>query len=116
MDYRQMPSAFLAGRNHRPREMQDKVGNPLVEPLLHLDQFSVNRVTLASTLRISAADSDSCIAYTCLSGAFTVEELAVKAGETVLVPAECSSFTLTPVEKGTVLLEVLVEPRSEPGF
>lgn len=109
--YSKYPAALLAGRSLAPR---DTAANPLVEKLIKLDQFSVSRIALLSALRIASADSDSCLAYNCLGGAFSLkaegeEELRFGSGETVLVPSECSSFTISPLEQGTVLLEVMVE-------
>ena len=108
------PAAYLAGRRLEPRGKDE---NPLVEKLLRLDQFSVSRIALVSALRISSADSDSCLAYTCLEGEFELQpeggdSLRFSSGETVLVPAECDSFTISPLVQGTLLLEIMVEPRA----
>ena len=113
--FEKYPAAYLAGRRLEPRGKDE---NPLVEKLLRLDQFTVSRIALASALRISSADSDSCLAYTCLQGEFELqpegqESLRLSAGETVLVPAECDSFTMSPLVQGTLLLETMVEPRAE---
>jgi len=116
--YEAYPAAYLAGRRLEPREKDE---NPLVEKLLKLDQFTVSRIALVSALRISSADSDSCLAYHCLSGEFELkvdndEPVVLSSGETLLVPAECDSFTISPRVQGTVLLEVMVEAREEPLF
>lgn len=88
--------------------------------LVSLPQFSVNRIDLKDPVRITAGVGASCVAYSCISGMLSVKDpesgdapVMVKAGETVLVPAECDDFTLAPLLEGTVLLETLVEPRSE---
>ena len=90
---------------------------------MSLPQFSVSRISLAEPLKISAGEGNSCVAYSCIRGAMNIQlpldeggkadYLKVSVGETVLVPAECDEFFLVPVEKGTVLLETMIEPRSE---
>ena len=101
-----------------------KEGDPEnVEHLVHLPQFSVNRLALPEPLKISAGEGGSCVAYSCIKGEINIQlplgadgkadYLAVKAGETVLVPAEVEEFFLVPLSKDTVLLETLVEHRSE---
>lgn len=94
-----------------------------IEHLVALPQFSVNRLALSEPLKISAGEGASCVAYTCIKGELSIQlpkeydpeekvaYLSVKAGETVLVPAEVEEFFLVPLAERTVLLETLVEHR-----
>lgn len=96
-----------------------------LEHLVSLPQFSVNRLSLPDPIKINVGEGGSCVAYTCIKGELSVQlpkeydseekvaYLSVKAGETVLIPAEVAEFFLVPLAKGTVLLETLVEHRSE---
>ena len=43
-----------------------------------------------------------------------MDRLLFKEGDAVLVPAELKDFILTPADRGTLVLEVLLEPRHEP--
>lgn len=95
--------------------------------LLSIPQFSCNRLSLSDALRISngqnSEGNSSCVAYSCVGGELSVQlpmdgdqkidYLVVKDGETVLIPAEVEEFFLVPREKETVLLETLIEHRSE---
>jgi len=89
----------------------------VVEKLCSLPQFTVSKVQLSDALHIYTEKFDSCLAYTCISGEFDVQIegsfVVVRQGETVLVPAECPDFILSPRERGTVAIEVMVEHRDE---
>ena len=120
LNFAKFPAEALLGYNLEGR----KEGDPEnVEHLVALPQFSVNRLALPEPLKISAGEGGSCVAYTCIRGGINIQlplgadgkadYLAVKAGQTVLVPAEVEEFFLVPLTKDTVLLETLVERRSE---
>ena len=84
--------------------------------LLSLPELEVSRLTLDAPLRIESGTLDSFVLYSCLSGAAAVRievlgqtaAFPVKAGESILVPAECTSYVLAPTEAATVLLESVV--------
>lgn len=116
------PAEALLGYSLEAR----KEGGPEnIEHLIALPQFSVNRLALSEPLKISAGEGASCVAYSCIKGELSIQlpkeydpeekvaYLSVNAGETVLVPAECDEFFLVPLSKETLLLETLVEHRSE---
>ena len=95
-------------------------GVPGVETLLQLNQFTVNRVELKQALSIDNTASETCIAYTSIKGSFEIQTtpevspdserlLAATEGETVLIPAETTSFILAPRSADATLLEVMVE-------
>lgn len=87
-----------------------------VHKLADLPQFIVNRLNLADPLHIYSEKFESFILYTCVSGETSVQVPVVnetaryelKAGETILVPAECPDFFLVPMDRATVLLETTV--------
>ena len=104
----------------------------IVRKLLQLPQFTASLLNLTDPLHIYTEKFDSCIAYTCIKGAFELNvgasgqntgagvqtpteavSLRLQPGETVLVPAECPDFFLTPLASGTLALEAMVEKRNE---
>jgi len=114
------PSGHLTGISLEPIRESDPEN---VLRLASLPQFSCSLISLDEPLRISAGEGNSCVAYSCVRGELSVQlpkddegktpYLTVKAGETVLVPAECDEFFLVPMAPGTSLVETLVEHRSE---
>ena len=93
---------------------------PGVETLLQLNQFTVNRVELKQALSIDNTASETCLAYTSIKGSFEIQTtlevspdserlLTATEGETVLIPAETTSFILAPRSADATLLEVMVE-------
>ncbi len=112
--YSQYPSALLAGFGGTETDI------PGVQNLLKLNQFSVNRVALKQALSIDNTASETCLAYTSVKGSFEIQTtpdvcpdserlLTVSEGETVLIPAETTSFILAPRSADATLLEVMVE-------
>ena len=132
--YEQYPEMLLAGnaggcgpRSIFPERVAEQRGEdrlsasvPGIETLLQLPHFTVSKVDLKQALSIGNAESDTCIAYTSIKGSFEIQTtpevspdserlLAATEGETVLIPAECSSFILAPRSADATLLEVMVE-------
>ena len=106
---------FKAYRMPRPPK-----GNPeaVMEKLAVTPQFTVNEIRLRDTVRVTD-QGGSFRLYACVKGAGAVEvevmdRLRFKEGDAVLVPAELKDFILTPADRGTLVLEVLLEPRHEP--
>ena len=106
---------FKAYRMPRPSK-----GNPeaVMEKLAVTPQFTVNEIRLRDTVRVTD-QGGSFRLYACVKGAGAVEvegmdRLRFKEGDAVLVPAELKDFILTPADRGTLVLEVLLEPRLEP--
>ena len=106
---------FKAYRMPRPPK-----GNPeaVMEKLAVTPQFTVNEIRLRDTVRVTDQGGSFCL-YACVKGAGAVEvegmdRLRFKEGDAVLVPAELKDFILTPADRGTLVLEVLLEPRHEP--
>lgn len=83
--------------------------------------YQVNTLCLDSPLHIYLEKFESFVLYTCISGSasvqFDVEGRTVrygfKKGESLLVPAECPDFVLTPEEVATIVLETNVPPIEE---
>ncbi|MCR5560845.1 MAG: class I mannose-6-phosphate isomerase [Bacteroidales bacterium] len=114
------PSEGLLGYSLEGRREGDPAN---VSRMAALPQFSAAIISLDDPIKISAGEGNSCVAYSCIKGEFSVQlppdwnggasPLTAKAGETVLVPAECQDFILAPLAPGTLLVETLVEPRAE---
>ena len=114
--YEQYPERLLSGNaGNRP-----SASVPGIETLLQLPHFTVSKVDLKQPLSIGNAESDTCIAYTSIKGSFEIQTtpevspdserlLAATEGETVLIPAETTSFILAPRSADATLLEVMVE-------
>ena len=112
--YDQYPERLLSGNAGADTDI------PGVKNLIKLGQFSVNKVELKAALSIDNTASETCLAYTSLKGSFEIQTtpevspdserlLAATEGETVLIPAETTSFILAPRSADATLLEVMVE-------
>ena len=92
---------------------------PAGELLCDAPQLRVERLRLAAPVEITNPEGASFALYCCVRGGATVQlslpggipaAYAVPAGETLLVPAECTQYRLLPTEPDTVLLETTVRP------
>lgn len=112
--YDQYPERLLSGNAGADTDI------PGVKNLIKLGQFSVNKVELKQALSIDNTASETCLAYTSVKGSFEIQTtpevspdserlLAATEGETVLIPAETTSFILAPRSADATLLEVMVE-------
>lgn len=88
----------------------------IVHKLLEIPQFIVHKLELADPLHIYSDKFESFIIYSCVSGEASVQipvldqttNYKIRAGETILVPAECPDFFLVPTDRTTVILETTV--------
>ncbi len=89
---------------------------PGSERLAELPQLRLDRIRLGAPIQIRR-EGGPFLLYSCVRGAASVQlplgggqtlDFALRAGETILVPAECLEFTLVPTERDTVLLESTV--------
>jgi len=89
---------------------------PGSERLAELPQLRLDRIRLGAPIQIRR-EGGPFLLYNCVRGAASVQlplaggqtlDFALRAGETMLVPAECLEFTLVPTERDTVLLESTV--------
>jgi mannose-6-phosphate isomerase len=106
-----------------PAEARPEDGD--AENLAKCNQFTVNKIHLHDAIHVVADRFDSFIVYYCLAGSATLQTEEVedgkkhmaayqlKAGEAMLVPAECEDFFLVPRDRDTVVIEVMQEPREE---
>ena len=112
--YDQYPELLLSGNAGEDTDI------PGVKNLIKLGQFSVNKVELKQALSIDNTASETCLAYTSIKGSFEIQTmpevspdserlLTATEGETVLIPAETTSFILAPRSADATLLEVMVE-------
>jgi len=87
-------------------------------------EFRVTRMDLDAALKVSSEQPGSFALYHCVKGEASVQVSAeggsgsmvdypLTAGHTILVPSELTEFYLVPMKAGTVLLETLVEKRSQ---
>lgn len=85
-------------------------------------QFTVNKLTLFDGMHIYTEQLDSFVVYCCLKGEVSLQmqdengvtrDYRIKQGETILVPAECPDFVLSPVVLGSELLESVTHPEDE---
>ena len=89
---------------------------PGSERLAELPQLRLDRIRLGAPIQIRR-EGGPFLLYSCVRGAASVQlplaggqtlDFVLRAGETMLVPAECLEFTLVPTERDTVLLESTV--------
>lgn len=85
-------------------------------------QFTVNRVKLYDAMQVSTEQLDSFVVYCCIKGEVslqmpdengTTRDYRLKCGDTILVPAECPEFVLSPLEPGSELIESTTHPMPE---
>jgi mannose-6-phosphate isomerase len=85
------------------------------------NEFIAKKLDLKDPLHIMAGENGGFAVYVCVAGEASIqvpaaggmESTVIRAGETVLVPAEVDDFYLVPRQSGTELVEVLVEREEE---
>ena len=100
-----------------PQSPKDDVTRKLID----IPEFTVAVMQLTAPLHISGENFDSFVLYSCLRGEASVQidvlgqtaRFPISAGETMLVPAECTDFYLVPTDRDTQILETTVAPRKE---
>lgn len=98
-----------------------KQGSQIGRTIADIPQFNVVEINLKDTLFSRSGEFDSFILYMCVKGEAAVQleilgqkvDYRFKAGETVLVPAECPDFYLVPLASGTTVLEATVPFRTD---
>lgn len=80
--------------------------------VLDSGEFVISGIPVSSAMKISTSDSDGFYIYICVSGEAMVAAaegdggaVALRKGESVLVPADCTDFVVEAVKEGTVLVE-----------
>ena len=107
---------------HEHHHHHDEVAEKLVET----PQFNVTKNNLTDPLHIYTEQFASFIIYMCVEGEASVqvpveneagekgmENYVIKAGETILVPAQMQDFYLVPRDRSTVLLEAVTRPEED---
>lgn len=109
IDYRRFrsePGTSTAGKGDAPGS----------ERLVDLPQLRIDCIPLSAPLQIRR-EAGPFLLYSCVRGSAAVQlplaggqqlDFPVKAGETLLVPAECTEFVLGPTGRDTLLLETTV--------
>lgn len=98
----------------------------VAEKLVETPQFNVTKINLTDPLHIYTEQFASFIIYMCVEGEASVqvpveneagekgmENYVIKAGETILIPAQMQDFYLVPRDRSTVLLEAVTRPEEE---
>lgn len=110
---------FINFRHHAAAETVEG------EKLADVEQFTATLMKLDNPLHVTGAQYGCFAFYTCAEGEFAVqvpedkekmESYVVKAGESILVPAEVEEYYLSPRTLGTVLVEVTLPQRIEKDF
>ena len=107
---------------HEHHHHHDEVAEKLVET----PQFNVTKINLTDPLHIYTEQFASFIIYMCVEGEASVqvpveneagekgmENYVIKAGETILVPAQMQDFYLVPRDRSTVLIEAVTRPEED---
>ena len=92
-----------------------KAENPGLD-LINISQMRVRKLQFSDRLDIRPSENDTFVLYSCIDGEMSVDidvagstvPFAVRAGETVLVPAECREYRLSPLNGGVTVLETTV--------
>lgn len=103
-----------------PEESND--GQTKVNCFADCPQFTVSKIKLYDGMHIYTEQMDSFIVYCCTKGEVSLQmandngvtkDYRIHCGETILVPAECPDFVLSPIERGSELIEATVHPKEE---
>lgn len=90
--------------------------------LTQSEEFNINEFFLNEALHISSEQADVFSIYTCVRGEASLQVVAaakndvyiLKAGESLLVPAEVTDYFLAPMSKDTILLEATLPHKEFP--
>lgn len=99
-----------------------KAQEPSGGKLVKRREFTVTGLDLKDPLHIIGEEAGSFAIYTCIEGEASIQvpgedksmdNYIIRAGETVLVPAEVDDFYLVPRQGGTMLMETMVDKFEE---
>ena len=101
-------------------------GDKIAETLVESPQFNVTKLNLTDPLHIYTEQFASFIIYMCVEGEVSIQvptesadgqkgmdNYVIKAGETILIPAQMEDFYLVPRDAQTILLEAVTHPVDE---
>ena len=111
---------------HHHAEPHHHHSDQVTETLVESPQFNVTKINLTDPLHIYTEQFATFIIYMCVEGEASVqvpvenasgqksmENYVVKAGETIMIPAQMQDFFLVPRDRSTVLLEAVTRPVDE---
>lgn len=99
----------------------DKSGT-LTRVIADVPQFTVTHIRLFDGMHIYTDKLESFVVYSCIKGEVSLQmagedgitkDYRLRSGDTVLVPAECPDFVLSPIEQGSELIESVTHPEAE---
>lgn len=101
-----------------PQMSADRPSDP--QTLIDLPQFTVRKLHVSKPVHIGTEDTDAFTVLTSLEGSASIElpvlgqtaRYALNEGETILISAECSDYTITA--DNALLLATTINPRTEP--
>ena len=101
-------------------------GDKIADILVETPQFNVTKLNLTDPLHIYTEQFGSFIIYMCVEGEASIQvptesadgqkgmdNYIIKAGETIMIPAQLEDFYLVPRDRSTVLLEAVTRPEEE---
>ncbi|MCF0172320.1 MAG: class I mannose-6-phosphate isomerase, partial [Bacteroidales bacterium] len=81
--------------------------------------FTIKRIELASEVEVNTDNYTSFIVYMCIDGAASLKwdggVMEIEKGDTILVPASLTDFSLQPKGLGTILIEASIDEMKEEG-
>lgn len=105
------------GSDYRPASAA--AGKTSSECVADCPFFTVSHITLSDEMRIGAEQFDGFVIYSCIKGEVSLQtadengksvECRLRCGDTVLVPAECTDYILSPLQSGSELIESTTNP------
>ncbi len=107
---------FIEYKPQSPQRTESHKINPHVYEFVNIPQFIVNKIDLTDALHICSEKTDTFAIYYCLYGKAEIEvegedgkkvTYPLEKDSLVLVPAEVTEITLSPIEKTTAIIEAL---------
>jgi hypothetical protein len=111
---------------HHHHEAHHHHDDKISETIVESPQFNVTKLNLTDPLHIYTEQFASFIIYMCVEGEASIQvpvesadghksmdNHVLKAGETIMIPAQMGDFYLVPRDRETVLLEAVTRPVDE---
>lgn len=108
--------------NYIPAAVESTKRESTAECFADCPQFTVSKLVLFDGMHIYTEQLDSFVVYCCIKGEVSLQmadengvtkDYRLTKGETILVPAECPDFVLSPIELGSELIESVVHPADD---
>lgn len=110
------------GEDYVPASEAADTGKTSTKVIADCPQFTVTHISLSDAMHIYTEKMESFVVYCCIKGEVSLQmvdeqgvnrDYRICKGETILVPAECPDFILSPIELGSELLESSTHPDTE---